>query len=40
MILVTVEQVDFGTEWELHLTFLIEFRANFASADEMKVCTL
>ncbi|XP_021852740.1 uncharacterized protein [Spinacia oleracea] len=31
-----VHMVDFGTEWELHLTFLIEFRANFASADEMK----
>lgn len=40
MFLFTVEQVDFGTEWERHLAFLIDCRATFASADEIKVCTL
>ncbi|XP_021755710.1 UPF0505 protein-like isoform X1 [Chenopodium quinoa] len=31
-----VHMVDFGTEWERHLAFLIECRATFASADEIK----
>ncbi|CAO2835907.1 unnamed protein product [Amaranthus hypochondriacus] len=31
-----VHMVDFGTDWERHLAFLIECRASFASFDEMK----
>lgn len=31
-----VETVDFGTEWESHLTFLIRCRGAFACADKLK----
>ncbi|KMS96244.1 hypothetical protein BVRB_000520 isoform C [Beta vulgaris subsp. vulgaris] len=31
-----VDMVEYGTEWERHLAFLIECRATFASADEVK----
>lgn len=40
LVFVTAVQVDFGTDWERHLAFLIECRASFASFDEMKVGNL